>query len=215
MKQIYLVRKHYPRLLLFFAGWGADENLFRDYHPDESDFLLCYDYRSLAFDSSALASYREIRLVAWSMGVWAAAQVLSGLPLPLTKCIAVNGTPFPISDEKGIPEAVFNGTLEGFSPVTLQKFRRRMCGSTETVKAFLAHEPFRPLEELREELACLKQEIVSRPAAPFKWDKAVVGSRDKIIPACNQEAAWRDTETIVCDEEHYSEVLFREILEGM
>lgn len=55
--------------MLFFAGWGSEENLFR--HPVEEgyDYLLCFDYRTLDFDYTQIEGYTEIRLLAWSMGV--------------------------------------------------------------------------------------------------------------------------------------------------
>lgn len=215
MKQLFLKQAYHPRLTVFFAGWGGDENLFRSYCPPDSDFLLCYDYRSLAFDASLLDGYREIRLVAWSMGVWVASQVLSDLQLPLMEKIAINGTATPIDDEKGIPVAIFRGTLEGFSPATLQKFRRRMCGSIEGVKAFLSHVPCRSLEDLREELESIYNTVLAYPAIPFAWDKALIGSRDKIFPLPNQLAAWEGTATEVYDEEHYSEALFRLAFGGL
>ena len=40
------------RLLLFFAGWGMDERPFIQYTPRESDFMICYDYHTLDFDTS-------------------------------------------------------------------------------------------------------------------------------------------------------------------
>ena len=53
--------------MLFFAGWGSEENLFR--HPVEEgyDYLLCFDYRTLDFDYTQIEGYTEIRLLAWSM----------------------------------------------------------------------------------------------------------------------------------------------------
>ena len=74
MKQSYIIHEHHPRLLLFFAGWGADETPFKMYRPVASDFMVCYDYRTLDFDASGLEEYREINLIGWSMGVWAASQ---------------------------------------------------------------------------------------------------------------------------------------------
>ena len=62
MKQIYLIHEHHPRLLLFFAGWGADETPFKNYRPADSDYMLCYDYRSLDFDTSLLAEYTDMPL---------------------------------------------------------------------------------------------------------------------------------------------------------
>ena len=70
-----------PRLLLFFAGWGMDEHPFLQYAPQDSDFMICYDYRTLDFDTSPLTGYTVIDVVAWSMGGWAASQVLSKVSL--------------------------------------------------------------------------------------------------------------------------------------
>ena len=67
MKQSYIIHEHHPRLLLFFAGWGADETPFKMYRPAASDFMVCYDYRTLDFDASGLEEYREINLIGWSM----------------------------------------------------------------------------------------------------------------------------------------------------
>ena len=77
-----------PRLLLFFAGWGMDEHPFLQYAPQDSDFMICYDYRTLDFDTSPLTGYTVIDVVAWSMGVWAASQVLSKVSLPIRRRIA-------------------------------------------------------------------------------------------------------------------------------
>ena len=89
--------------LLFFAGWGMDETPFMHNLPPNKDLIICYDYRSLDFDSTLLSTYDGIYVVAWSMGVWAASQVLPDSNLPLKQSIAINGTPFPIDDMRGIP----------------------------------------------------------------------------------------------------------------
>ena len=57
MKQSYIIHEHHPRLLLFFAGWGADETPFKMYRPVASDFMVCYDYRTLDFDASGLEGH--------------------------------------------------------------------------------------------------------------------------------------------------------------
>ena len=54
MKQLYLIHEHHPRLLLFFAGWAADETPFRHYRPQGMDYQICYDYRTLDFDAAPL-----------------------------------------------------------------------------------------------------------------------------------------------------------------
>ena len=72
---------------------------------------MCWDYRDLDFDAGVLEGYSTTRVLAWSMGVWVAGQVLSGMDMAPGYRVAVNGTPFPIHDSLGIPEAVFDGTL--------------------------------------------------------------------------------------------------------
>lgn len=214
MKQLFLKREGNPRLLLFFAGWGADEHLFHRPVPQGYDYLLCFDYRTLDFDEAYLEGYQEIYVMAWSMGVWVAGYVLSNASWPVIRSLAVNGTVYPIDDERGIPHAIFEGTLQGFSEKTLVRFRRRMCGTQEGVKAFLAHEPYRPLEELREELAALKQEVQAKNTPTFHWDKAIVGLQDLIFPVNNQQKAWERVEMERLNIAHYDECLFDNLLSG-
>ena len=33
MKQVYIIKKNNPKLLLFFAGWAADETPFNNIAP--------------------------------------------------------------------------------------------------------------------------------------------------------------------------------------
>ena len=134
MKQRFIKKEGNSTLLLFFAGWGSDENLFAGPVQEECDCLLCFDYKDLDFDYSLLEGYKEIRVMAWSMGVWVACQTLAGKEYPYGMRLAVNGTPFPIHDTKGIPESIFQGTLENFSEPVLIRFRRRICGSAAQVK---------------------------------------------------------------------------------
>lgn len=124
------------RLLLFFAGWGMDERPFIQYTPRESDFMICYDYHTLDFDTSPAARYSHFDVVAWSMGVWAASQVLSRIALPVNGSVAINGTPFPIDEKRGIPPAIFEGTLEGLNEASLRKFQRRMCANGSAFDSF-------------------------------------------------------------------------------
>lgn len=217
MIQNYLIQQHHPRLLLFFAGWGADETPFKAYQPEHSDFMICYDYRTLDFDPSGLDKYQEINVIGWSMGVWAASQVVPRLSLPIANSIAINGTPYPIDERKGIPPVLFRGTLDGLTGASLHKFLRRMCANGAAFKSFLQITPRRPLEELREELAEIENMYHSLPPATFHWQQAVVGSNDRIIPPANQLQAWEEcgTPALQTDDAHYQEELFRHYLQEL
>lgn len=217
MKQIFLKQNNFPRLLLIFAGWGADETMFRQYHPADSEVLLCYDYRDLAFDATALQGYGELNVVGWSMGVWAASHVVPALPLRPKQCIAINGTPFPIDERRGIPPRIFQGTLDGLTDISLHKFLRRMCGDTATFRRFLSVTPRRPLEELRDELCAIARLCGQLPTPSLQWTEAVVGRKDNIIPPANQLNAWAELHTPAkaTDEPHYPEVTFTHYLQDL
>ena len=215
MKQLFLINEHHPRLLLFFAGWGADETPFKDYRPADCDYMLCYDYRTLDFDPEPLRAYTDIHVVGWSMGVWAATRVMDSHALPYSRRTAINGTPYPIDEQCGIPPAIYRGTLEGLTDASLHKFLRRMCADSAAFRAFLERTPRRPLDELREELAEIARQDAALPPCAPRWDLAVVGEADRIIPPANQLEAWRKLGTPVRQtaDAHYQEALFHQYLQ--
>ena len=203
------LQKH-PRLLLFFAGWGMDEHPFLQYAPPDSYFMICYNYRTLDFDTSPLTGYTVIDVVAWSMGVWAASQVLSKVSLPIRRRIAINGTPFPIDEKRGIPPAIFMGTLEGLNEASLRKFQRRMCADGNVFARFQLTAPERSIEELKEELTAVAEQYRMLPTGTFAWEQAIIGESDRIFPPTNQRAAWKgiSMSNIDGNEAHYDESLF-------
>ena len=60
-------------LLLFFSGWGCDEHEF-EHLKSGSDVLILYDYNNLRLEFD-FSGYREINLLAFSAGVFAAAEL--------------------------------------------------------------------------------------------------------------------------------------------
>lgn len=215
MKQHFIIKNNQKHLLLFFAGWGMDETPFLTIHPANKDWMICYDYRSLTFDASLLETYSQITLIAWSMGVWAASQLIRQYPhLPVSQSIAINGTLYPIHATKGIMPSVFEGTLQGLNEQTLQKFQRRMCNSSTDYKAFQTIAPKRPVEELKEELAAIRQQCLSSVSSDFIWHKAIVGKNDRIFLPEYQETAWRNkVDSLVhVEAAHYQQELFYEVI---
>ena len=211
MIQKFLKKEGRPSLLLIFGGWGTWPGLFSGYsYPEGSDVLLCCDYRSPDFDAGLLMGYGSVDLVAWSMGVWTAAHVLSGTGLEacsLRRRIAVNGTMYPVDDLRGIPVRVFEGTLERMSRPVLDKFVRRMCG--KNLEEYLSRRPERSPEELKDELAALYTAVKgSGVCCDFRWDVAVIGREDMIFPAENQRRAWTVIRTAEMDAPHYGKELF-------
>lgn len=136
MRYKFISRENNNRLILIYAGWGMDWRVFRHMRRHGYDIIIVWDYRQLTFDWSVVASYDEICLVAWSMGVFAASVTIHEILPRITKSIAVGGTPDPISDTLGIPVEIYRGTAEGLNAGNLRKFHRRMCLDAGHYSAF-------------------------------------------------------------------------------
>ena len=155
--------------------------------PTNHNLLICYDYQDLKLDFD-FSTYQQIRVVAWSMGVWVAERVLQGITLQSAS--AVNGTVLPCDDSFGIPYAIFKGTLENLEENTRSKFERRICGdkvSFERYQQFSA----RPFNEIHQELTALFAMIQQDKRTDLiHWTNAWVSSRDKIFMPANQHQYW-------------------------
>ena len=195
MRLHWHLREGQPRLLVFFNGWGMDERILAMIDPPAGrDLLAVCDYTDLhGADAvqAAVAHYPEADLVAWSMGVWAAATVFARAAVRFGRAVAVNGTGRPIDDECGIPAGLFHATLDGFSERARDSFFRRMCDGRDTCGEFLPHAPLRDVDDQRRELIALARDAVSGVQSPGPFTSAVVGSRDRIIPPENQVRYWQ------------------------
>lgn len=190
-------------LILLMAGWGMDASPFATLDYPGYDIAVTWDYTDETIDSARLSNYREVIVLAWSMGVMEADRVIPGLGLPVSLSVAVNGTITPVNDSTGIPEAIFNGTLNGLSDNTLAKFNKRMCGSSEAFRCFSLTAPSRSISSLADELRILGERSWEQTGdKSMHWDFAVIGSRDMIFTAVNQTNAWTDTPKIHLDEPH-------------
>lgn len=213
--QTYWIKNGQPSLLLFFTGWGMDPHPTLHLDPGERDICVCYDFRSLDGHHALfpdMTSYRDITVIGWSVGVWAADQII-GSPenqiLNMRRCIAINGTHTPVHDHEGIPESVFRGTLEHLNEPSLQKFFRRMAGTSQEHLFFLQQAPQRTFKAQKEELSSILFDVESAPSGEVRsfrlhWDTAVICTRDQIFPPANLHQAWAGKTRIVSlDQPHY------------
>ncbi len=214
MQQVFLQKKGFDNLTVFFSGWAMDENPFLGFCMPESDVMICFDYTGLDFDLSLIDKYATVRVVAWSLGVWAASALMAEIPRLATDAVAVNGTPFPVDASRGIPPEIFMGTLQGLSHSTLSRFARRMCGDLATLESYNRRHPKRSVESLADELAWIGRESVTREVAP-QFKRAYVGKRDAIFSCENQVNAWRgECPVEIVDAAHYNDVLLRSLVCG-
>jgi biotin synthesis protein BioG len=206
MKTFWLNQQNNQDCILFMAGWGMAPEPFLDIASGPVDVLMVYDYRTIDEDEcdlptlpSSTNSQRKIHLLAWSMGVWAAAKLVRNGTLPcrsFSSATAVGGTCQPVHDQFGIPEQMFDRTVRDFSPEVLEEFYRSMFDSDQEEEQFLRHmaKTKRSVEELRQELialrtACEDLPDVSEELADVFKNRIVTG-RDRVFPARNQMRAW-------------------------
>ena len=176
-------------LIVYFAGWGTPlDAVAHLILPTNHNLLICYDYQDLKLDFD-FSAYQQIRVVAWSMGVWVAERVLQE-GITLQSSTAVNGTGLPCDDSFGIPYAIFKGTLDNLAENTRTKFERRICGDKVSFERYQQF-PARPFNEIHQELTALFAMIgQDRRTDLIRWTNALVGSGDKIFMPANQHRYW-------------------------
>ena len=190
------------RLIVIFAGWAMDSTPFEGLHRHGYDIMVVWDYRDFILDWNCTAPYDEICIVAWSLGVYAAAAASAPIAARVTLRLAVNGTLAPVGALRGIPPAIFQGTLDGLDERNLVKFYRRVAGSREAYARFAAAMPRRDISELKAELEEFLPRDFFAPVLDSRFDRAVISRDDAIFPASNQWRAWEDTPRILVDGAH-------------
>lgn len=122
----WLKKQGSGRVLLFFNGWGMDAGAVAHLACD-GDMLAVCDYRDLEQGRpEGLEAYAEVDVVAWSMGVWAAANVLPAWGIVSHRLVALNGTEHPVDDRWGIPVRIYRLTELGMNEEGRRKFTGRM-----------------------------------------------------------------------------------------
>lgn len=180
-------------LLLFFTGWGTTPEVVAHLQlPENFDYYAFWDYRTIHPSQLPTFSqeYEQVFLVAWSMGVWATD--LLAPHLPVTKAIAVNGTPLPMHDLYGIPSEIFRGTLNGLDDDNRARFNRRMCGGKKLLAVYNTFSA-RSTEDLKCELLGVYEQVKDLPSdlpPSLSWSAAIVSGKDLIVPATNQLRYW-------------------------
>ncbi len=198
MEKHWLKKEGNRSLAIFALGWAADYRAVEHIRPEGYDRLCLYDYRSLEpVTREEVAGYGRIVLFAWSFGVWVSEQLFR--EIPLSRAVALNGTPFPVDDRYGIPVRAFAVTLRSIAAAGTEEFDKRAYGEYYKNIAGIAG---RDLKALSEELATLHR-LSAEPYAPaLAWDRAVVGTRDRIFPPANMEAYW-GAKALRADMPHY------------
>lgn len=197
MNKIWITRQESQNCILFFNGWGMDENAVS--HLDAGDFDICMlnDYNPILPLDERLDEFSAVYVVAWSLGVWAAAKLLDNSGLTISKAIALNGTQRPIDVNYGIPPLMFNATLDTWSMDNREKFNIRMSGGRKQYGRVTNCIPARDVDNQKRELSNLKREISMNKSAEMPFDCALIGTNDQIFTPANQENYWNSRARII------------------
>lgn len=179
--QYYWIRQGQGnRLHVVVLGWACGAEILAQARLEESewDVLCLYQYNDLSLDID-FSAYTNIRLTAWSFGVWVA-QYLFGGDTRVTSATAINGTPRPVDEQFGIHPKAFALTVRGIERVGIDRFMEQMCGNR--VQEYRGVAKLRPIEILSHELKFLGESFQTIPTSPIRWTEAVVGMSDTIFP---------------------------------
>lgn len=191
MEKHWIKRENNSKLILFFNGWGMDAAAVEHLDASGYDLLMLNNYTELNPMVENLDSYREVVVVAWSLGVWAASQVLSNNRIQIKQSIAINGTINPVNDNEGIPPAIFKGTIDGWAEKTRERFLMRMIGGAKEYIKNQSKFGSRSIADQKSELDSIFNQVKRTIESNFAFDKAVIGNQDAIFTPDNQRKSWQ------------------------
>lgn len=191
MRIEWLVKNNADQVVVFFNGWGMDKRIFPRLEGG-MDLVVCWDYRTLSIDSKpSFTGYRKIHVVAWSMGVWAAANTLAEWGIHPAHLVAFNGTERPVDNRWGIPLPVYLLTERHIDEKGREKFFSRMFTDRKEEEKFFSCRPERELVEQIQELQAIRMQSENYQHT-LDWDKVYVSEKDLIFPVENQQNWWKE-----------------------
>ena len=209
MNKVWLNKQENKDCILFFNGWGMDENIVAHLDVGKFDICMFYDYNPISKIDEDFDKYNNIYLVAWSLGVWVSAKLLSQTKIKIAKAIAINGTQKPIDTDNGIYPKIFKVTLETWNERNRNKFNMRMFGGKSEYVKFNNLATIRDVENQKLELSYIFKEIFSGKVFEINFDCAILGSNDLIFTSKNQLNYWKEKTRIVeKDIPHYPFSIF-------
>ena len=185
------------RLIVFFSGWGTDENMVLPYLDGSFDLVFIYSYSSeLPFIIPGNKKYKEVVLIGWALGVWAAEYFMPKLNIKPTLSIAVNGTPYPFHDKYGIPVDKIDKFLETVDCDKVKHLQLTVFGGKDHLYHQMGRITEKQIEAALFEFRWLYNRIMEQDNPTVKWDYAVISRGNRIIPEHNMDNYWNSIKKI-------------------
>ena len=192
-------------LIVFFAGWGCDENQFVNLH-DVKDVLILYDYQDLNLDFD-FKKYANVEVIAYSAGVFVAALMADKIPNIRHK-VAVCGNPYLFDEKLGISQA----TIQVFKDINLDNYldfrRQYMTFDNEEFEKYNQLQSLRTIESCAAELEVLQKLYALKKAQINpQFDMAIVAENDLIFKLETQREFYQDKLKVIPQARHH--IFFR------
>lgn len=203
--QCFYVNNHSKDLIVFFSGWGCDENQFVNLH-DSKDVVIFYDYQDLNTDFD-FSKYENVYVIGYSAGVFIASIMADKLP-NVRKKIALCGNPYLFDENLGLSSNI----IKVFENITLDnylEFRRKyMVFSDDEYERYNQLQSLRTIESCESELKAL-QKIYDENCSQINptFDVAIVAENDLIFELQAQKDFYKDKLRIIKNAKHH--IFFR------
>ena len=203
--QYFYLNNRSQDLIVFFSGWGCDENQFTNLH-DKKDVLILYDYQNLELNFD-FSRYENVYVIAYSAGVFVASIVADKLP-NVRKKVAVCGNPYLFDETLGLSSQI----IDVFKHITLDnylEFRRKyMVYDDEEYDKYNQLQSLRTVESCYNELEALQKMYQEKKLhINPKFDRAIVAENDLIFTLSSQKGFYKDKLYVLPKARHH--VFFR------
>lgn len=189
MEKVWLRQSaNHQDVIIFLLGWAATPNAVCHITPPGYDILVCHNHmcEPQPFEAEDFARYRRIYLFAWSFGVWVAEQCCCDLPL--YRAIALNGTPYPVSERWGMRLKVVMRSIQAMARSGGENIFAKGAEDGRYIPA--GPYPDRSAQEKLAELTNLSERAKADSGAYLTWHKAYIASKDEIFPVARMQDYW-------------------------
>ncbi|MBR1600529.1 MAG: DUF452 family protein [Alphaproteobacteria bacterium] len=188
-------------LIVFFSGWGCDENQFTNLH-DNKNVLILYDYQNLVLDFD-FSRYANIYVIAYSAGVFVASITVDAIP-NLRQKTAICGNPYLFDEILGLSAQI----ISVFKNITLDNYldfrKKYMVYSENEYERYNQLQSLRTLESCNDELEALQKMYEQKKTQINpQFDKAIVAENDLIFNIQAQVDFYKDKLSIIKNARHH------------
>ncbi|MBR1907760.1 DUF452 family protein [bacterium] len=199
--QKYFLDNKSDKLILFFTGWGCDENQFVNL-TTKNDLLLLYDYQNLDLDFD-FSKYKEIYTISYSAGVFISSILEKNISNTKQK-VAICGNPYLFDENIGLTREI----IKEFRNINLNnylQFRRKyMVETEEEFEKYNKLQSQRSIESCMSELKALEEIYIQEKnnINPY-FDKVILAENDLIFKLQTQKEFYKDNIKTVPKAKHH------------